>query len=283
MNQPMRWWIDGVEGEALIPNERMLQYGDGLFETLVVRDGEIGYLERHMQRLQAGCSRLGITIPDPDGLVETLMCRAGEAQEAVLKVMLGRSGAGRGYAVPEHAGVKCIVSLYPLKQWPEVHREQGVRVRICETRLATQPVLAGIKHMNRLEQVLARREWNSGYEEGLMLDYNDRVIEGTMTNIFLVKQGGVFTPALEQCGVAGVMRSVVLDLADAMDMPVTVESIGRNELLMADEVFLCNSVIGVWPVASIESGHQMGVGPISRKLMQGLDSRQTPVPGCWRT
>jgi 4-amino-4-deoxychorismate lyase len=159
-----------------------------------------------------------------------------------------------------------ILQGSPKPSYPAANAEQGVRVFACMTRLAEQPRLAGLKHLNRLEQVLARGEWHDAeHAEGLMRDTSGRVVEGVYSNLFLVKNGGLLTPELSRCGVAGVMRAELLAQAESLGLDCGVRDISYDELLTADEVFLCNSLYGVWPVRALQ-GHDWPVGPLTRKL-----------------
>jgi len=143
-----------------------------------------------------------------------------------------------------------VVCASPLPDYPQRHYDRGVRVQLCRIRLAAQPALAGVKHLNRLENVLARAEWNDpGIAEGLLCDADDNVIGGTMSNVFAVSSGELVTPDLARCGVAGVQRELVIGLARSNNIPVRIANVSIDELLAADEVFLVNSVIGVWQIA----------------------------------
>jgi len=145
-----------------------------------------------------------------------------------------------------------IVTPSPAPGYPDNYAGQGVRVHLCRVRLATQPALAGVKHLNRLENVLARAEWRDpAIAEGLMCDMTDAVIGGTMSNLFLLRNGKLLTPDVTRCGIAGVMRGLVLELAARHRVPVDITVISIDDLLAADEVFLVNSVIGLWPVAAL--------------------------------
>jgi 4-amino-4-deoxychorismate lyase len=139
-----------------------------------------------------------------------------------------------------------------------------------DTRISRNPALAGIKHLNRLEQVLARSEWQSEYAEGLMLDEEGNIIEGTMTNLFLCSQGTLLTPDLSRSGVTGIMRAAVLDRAKKMSLPCQVTSITHEMLNSAEEVFLTNSIIGIWPVRRIGS-IQYVVGDTTRRLQKEIE------------
>lgn len=266
----MQDWVNGAPGDLLSVRDRGLAYGDGLFETLAVRGGRIRLLPRHLARLAEGCRRL--SLPLDLALVEAeLTTFAAQAGEGVAKLLVTRGEGQRGYAPPEPCQPLRILQSAPLPQYPVAHAEQGVRLFPCATRLAEQPLLAGLKHLNRLEQVLARAEWQGGeYAEGLMRDVHGRVIEGIFSNLFLVRDGVLLTAELSRCGVAGVMRAEILELALSLDLPVAIRDIAYDELLAADEVFLCNSLYGIWPVRALQAQH-WPVGPLTRKLQGILD------------
>lgn len=269
--------INGESKEHIEVSDRGFQYGDGLFETIEVRDGRAVFLERHLQRLNVGCKRLKIPFTD----IELLRFEVGEfcrqwtggahPVRAVLKIIVTRGSGGRGYRQPDVIHPTRILSLHPYPDYPEVHRDQGIAVRICATPLGLCPALAGIKHLNRLEQILARAEWNdSSIQEGLMLDINGHVIEGTMTNLFYVKDNTLYTAVLAQSGVAGIIRGIIMAISANYGFSVIEHMFTKEELLSADEVFVCNSIIGIWPVNQIETTH-FSVGPITRNLQIQLD------------
>lgn len=260
--------IDGKDSDQIAADDRGLLYGDGLFETLAVHSGEPQLWTRHMARLARGCVRLGIEPPSVDLLqVEARALCAGSAR-AVLKIIVTRGSGGRGYRPPAPALPRRILSLHPWPDHPAHWSQQGVSVRLCDTPLGANPRLAGLKHLNRLEQVLARAEWDDpDIAEGLMLDAAGGLIEGTMSNLFLVRDGRLRTPALERCGVAGVMRARVLELAAQGGIASEVSELGLTDLQGADEVFVCNSVIGIWPVRRVQS-MEFTPGPVTRFLQQ---------------
>ena len=261
-------WVDGCCADTLSVKDRGLAYGDGVFETVAVKGGQPLLLERHLQRLENGCQRLAIAIDQV--LVRTEMTRfAAELGDGVMKLILTRGDGLRGYAPPADAQPRRILQGGPTPAYPPAHAEDGVRLFACCTRLAQQPLLAGLKHLNRLEQVLARGEWqDSEHAEGLMCDTDDRVIEAVYSNLFLVREGRLLTADLSRCGVAGVMRAELLDQADKLGVVTDIRDLALSELASADEVFVCNSVYGIWPVI----GHERlswPVGPLTRKL-QGI-------------
>lgn len=261
-------WVDGQPAAQLSVLDRGLAYGDGLFETIAVRGGRPRLLARHLARLDDGLQRLHLPL-DLGELEPELLAFCAELGEGVAKLLVTRGEGVRGYAPPQPARPCRILLGSPMPVYPAEQAELGVRLFPCATRLAEQPLLAGLKHLNRLEQVLARSEWQDpAYAEGLMCDGAGRVIEGVYSNLFLIQDGRLLTADLSRCGVAGVMRAEVLEQAAALGIVVQVGDISRAELLGADEVFLCNSLYGIWPVRELQ-GHDWSVGPLTRKL-QGI-------------
>jgi len=257
--------INGEPGERVCVQDRGFQYGDGLFETLAVARGVPLLWERHLRRLLHGAARLGIGVTAETGTV--LRAEADRlsqgAERAVLKIILTRGASGRGYAPSADALPTRVVSLSP---WADsLSRTRGVSVKFCNTTAARNRALAGIKHLNRLEQILARRELETNYDEGLMQDETGHVIEGTMSNVFIVSRGALLTPDLSYSGVAGVMRELVLERAPALSLACRVTTLTREEILNAEEVFLTNSLIGLWPVTRVES-KTYPAGPVTQRL-----------------
>ena len=262
--------IDGLDSALVPASDRGLQYGDGLFETIAVADGQPLLWHHHVERLHAGCTRLGIHAPD-EAVLRTEGERLWRGQgQAVLKIIVTRGSGGRGYRPDPAAQPRRILSLHPWPEYPQPRATTGVHARLCETRLGINPRLAGLKHLNRLEQVLARAEWDEpAIAEGVMLDAEGFLVEGTMSNLFLVRDGVLRTPALDRCGVAGVMRARLLELAEQLALHVDIERLTLDDLRGADEAFFCNSIIGVWPLARFDT-HEYEVGPITQRLQQAL-------------
>lgn len=261
----MHGWVDGQPADALSVKDRGLAYGDGLFETIAVKGGQPLLLERHLQRLAEGCSRLAIAA-DQTQIRSELLAYAAAMGEGVLKLILTRGDSLRGYAADPAAQPRRILQGNPPAAYPAAHGQHGIRLFPCTTRLSEQPLLAGLKHLNRLEQVIARSEWQDAeHAEGLMLDVSGRVIEGVFSNLFLLRDGVLRTADLSRCGVAGVMRAEILFQAESLGIPVEIADISLDQLQQADEVFVCNSVYGVWPVCGY-SALSWPVGPLTRKL-----------------
>lgn len=261
----MESWVDGQPADSLSLKDRGLAYGDGLFETIAVRDGQPILLDRHLARLAEGCARLAIAA-DIEQIADELLRYAAAMGEGVLKLILTRGDGQRGYAPDPAAPGRRILQCNTPAAYPAAHAEHGIRLFPCTTRLSRQPLLAGLKHLNRLEQVLARAEWqDSEHAEGLMLDRTGRVIEGVFSNLFIVRDGVLITADLKRCGVAGVMRAEILFQAESLAIPTQITDISLEQLQWADEVFVCNSVYGVWPVRAY-AALSWPVGPLTRKL-----------------
>jgi len=245
--------IDGIPAVVVPAADRGLQYGDGLFETIAVVDGRPCLWDRHLARLRAGCVRLAIPLPDPDLLQAEVLALAKGQGRAVLKLIVTRGEGGRGYRPPHPARPRRILRLHPWPDHPPAWRSAGVRVRYCRTRLGHQPLLAGLKHLNRLEQVLARAEWDDpDIGEGLMLDLDGTVVEGTQTNLFALTAGRLVTPLLDRCGVNGVVRQVVIETAWMQGLAVEEARLTPVELARADALFLTSSLAGLWPVRELD-------------------------------
>jgi len=258
--------VNGQSQDHITVADRGLHYGDGLFETIAVTGGQPRLWERHWRRLSTGCRRLGIAPPDPEILWEEAHRVCTGVDQGVLKLILTRGAGGRGYRPPQTGQATRIMAMYPWPAYPEVNWQQGVAVRVCTSRLGRNPALAGMKHLNRLEQVLARSEWEDPHiAEGLMLDDDGHVIAGTMSNLFIVTAQGLLTPVLAACGVAGVMRSVILDLAAESDIAWQEAPLRLEDLHRADEVFLSNALIGIWPVRRVDQ-RDYGVGSLTELL-----------------
>ena len=261
--------IDGKPGESISILDRGFQYGDGIFETLAVANSEPLLWDRHLHRFLHGAARLSLKAPSVDLLRREAeqVCRGNE--RGVLKIILTRGISGRGYAPNMDAATTRAVSLLPWPDYPARLRTDGVNVQFCRNLITRHPVLAGLKHLNRLEQILARMELKNGCAEGLMQDETGHIIEGTMTNIFIVSRGALLTPNLAHSGVDGVMRGLVLERASTLSMDCRVTGLTREVILGADEVFLTNSLIGIWPVRQIES-QDYPVGRITKQIQDAI-------------
>lgn len=263
--------INGREEAHLSVLDRGCQYGDGLFETLPIWHREALCVRRHLQRLGRGCQALGIPMPDRDMLQREIAALSADVDRGVLKLIVTRGTTGRGYAPPDQVLPTRILSLHPWPDYPMSYWHEGINACQCRMRLSRNRPLAGIKHLNRLEQVLARRECEiDDCPEGFMLDTSGWVIEGTMSNLFLVKDGQLITPSLGYCGIEGVMRELIMKMVRCEPrVPLRVKAVRFGAVATADEVFFCNSLFGIWPVARLAS-RTYTIGPITQHLQHEL-------------
>ena len=258
--------VNGVAAETLGLRDRALHYGDGLFETLALEGGKLLCWERHLQRLALGCGKLGIAAPPAELLLGEAQRLCQGVDRAVLKMIISRGAGGRGYTPPAESNPVRVLGLYPMPHHSAERTSAGIALDICRIRLPHQPALAGLKHLNRLEQVLARIEIaGSGADDGLLLDPAGHVVEATASNIFAVAGKRLLTPDLSQAGVAGIIRSVILQRAPAWGFSAEVRSLKVEEFIGADETFLSNSIAGIVPVRKIGSS-ELRVGPESARV-----------------
>ncbi len=249
--------VNGASGNTISIRNRGFLYGDGVFRTLLAVSGQPQSWPLHYGKLRQDCTSLGITCPDFSCLSAELAGLLTDHPDAVFKLIVTRGQSARGYAPASDALPTHIWDVAPLPVYPASWAVLGVTLHLCELRLGRQPKLAGIKHLNRLENVLAAAELASdGAAEGLLLDADGLVIEGTRSNVFLISGGRLVTPDLSRCGVAGVQRDRVIAYARQTGMPVEVRDVELAELRAADELFLTNSIFGLWPVARFERQHR---------------------------
>lgn len=268
--------VNGVESESISVRDRGLMYGDGVFRTFRLHRGKPVLWLRQYAKLAADCEVLRLVCPAADVLGRDLVAVAMRFPDCVIRIVITRGSGERGYAIPAAASPVRVVSASPLPDYPQRYYDHGVRVQLCRIRLAAQPALAGIKHLNRLENVLARAEWSDpGIAEGLLCDLDGKVICGTMSNVFLVQGDELVTPDLAHCGVAGVQRELVIELARTNGIATRIAYVSIDELLAAGELFLVNSVIGVWPIAAFgqKSWHP---GPVTAQVRRWIEHAEGP-------
>lgn len=240
--------INGQVEQTVPVTDRGLAYGDGLFETCRIVEGSIPLFDLHWQRLSLGARRLALPLPfDRDSLLSSLLQTVPET--GLAKLIVTRGSGGRGYCPPEKANVCWVIQGMALPETPLALYQKGVKVRRCQLELSAQPILAGLKHLNRLEQVLARSEWQDpDIFDGLLFDQQGNLIESTVCNVFLLHNKQWITPTLDQCGVAGVMRATIQDICDQEGLTCIEQQITSELLLQSEALFLCNSVRGILPV-----------------------------------
>lgn len=265
-------WLNGETlGEGGLPwTARGLHYGDGIFRTCLSIDSELVDLEQHISKAIEDGARLELAV-DAAQLGRQLQLAAGPGA-AVVKASLWRRGSGRGYA-GQGREVDILVSRQPLPDWPASHWRDGIRLAVSPVRLAAQPRLAGIKHLNRLEQVLVARALDHA-DEAVCLDHDGHLVGGGRSNLFWVRDGQLQTPLLDRCGIAGIMRARILALAPTLGRAVQIVRQPLAALETAEEVFVSNALIGIWPVRAVGS-RMLAPGPVTRALQAAL---QHPLP-----
>ena len=274
----MSVWYHNDEPAAVAGiDDRAFQYGDGLFETVAIRSGEPRLWDLHIERLAAGCRTLGIEFPDPAGLRDKLMNAVHRSNEnsayCVAKIIISSGISQRGYGRASTQQGETYLGVFPARPLELSSYERGVDTLLCGTRLAVGSPVAGLKTLNRLEQVLGRSEvLANGAFEGIMLDAEQRLICGTMSNVFIVSAQSVKTASLARCGVEGIMRRFAIDTLRAEGLDVDVCDLSTDQFTASDEIFLTNSQFGLVPVRRCDDTH-WHVGPVTRRCMELLAER----------
>lgn len=262
METPGYRLINGQPDGVIDPSDRSFQYGDGVFSTLRVSQGRPLFLAEHLARLVHDSAVLRLPVPDQTAILGDVDTLCGGCPEGVLKIQLSRGPGERGYRPPAAPIPTRVTTIRPIPALSPAPPRPW-RVRLLNQRLAHAPGLAGVKHCNRLEQILARMEWDEAEtDEGLMLDAEGCLTEGTMTNVFLFRRRQLKTPLLDRCGVKGIFRAQLMAWARARGIPVVEDRLWPDELWEADDVLLTNSVIGVVAIESLEGRplKQSGLG-----------------------
>ncbi|MGB8409946.1 MAG: aminodeoxychorismate lyase [Gallionella sp.] len=267
--------VNGKQGDLISIRDRGLLYGDGIFRSLRVQQGKPLHWPLHYQKLRHDCLVMGIACPDFNLLSDELDGLLLNHHDGVAKLIVTRGQGRRGYSPPAGAEPTHIWDVSSCPDYPEGWSKYGIRARICQMRLSEQPRLAGVKHLNRLENVLAASEWDNNepsdadVAEGLLMDAAGNFIEGTRTNLFLVSRGKLITPGLSRCGVAGVQRDRVIEWAAQHNVPLQVCDVGLDKVMNADELFVVNSIIGIWTIRELDQRCWMDF-PVTSRIRDQL-------------
>ena len=270
------FWVNGLPQTHISLGDRSFQYGDGCFTTIKTKKGELEHWQAHVERMEACLKTLHIPFPDWSQVFDWVMKAVLNDELAGIKIHISRGTGGRGYSPSGIEGAVVTISNFAFPSHYSSWQENGVPLGVCETRLGIQPLLAGHKHNNRIEQVLAKAEIEgSEFTDAVTLNVQNHVIETTMANLFWVKDKKVYTPDLSLSGVAGVMRRKVLEFLQTNGYPVQVATFELSDLLNADEVLMCNSLLGVAPVSGISTPDNkidFPIGKLTRRLQGNLNS-----------
>ena len=265
--------INGIASGYVSVTDRGLHYGDGVFETIACIGNHPVFIQQHLNRMESGARKLKIHFPDRKLFLDDINCLLrGNNSNSIIKLILTRGRGKRGYRyetrqVPTRI---CMLSAWPdyVAHW----REHGIATRFCQTQVSTNPQLAGIKSLNRLDSVLASSELGPAFNEGFLSDIEGNVIEGSMSNIFIVTNDTLVTPDLSRCGVNGIMREQIIDIAHNNNIKVETRNITKDELLESREIFISNSVIGACVVKQLEQQFY-NIDTMTRTINKILDRR----------
>lgn len=267
--------VDGAPAQTVPLDDRGFQYGHGVFETLAVVDGTPLLWREHYARLSAAGAQLQIAVPaEPLLRAEATTICAGQ-QNAVLKIAITAGSGGRGYRAPQSSVARRIVSLWPWPDYPTQYAREGISLFECRTRTTMHSALAGFKHLHSIDRVLARAEWQDDYAEGVMCNAAGEIVSGTMSNLFLVVDRRIDTPALVDSGVRGIMRTQVLHAASQLGIEYRECTLKIDDLVHADAAFVTNSLIGLWPVKQFKQ-RSYSIGEITRAIQEKIAAACAP-------
>ncbi|MEI6859213.1 MAG: aminodeoxychorismate lyase [Shewanella sp.] len=254
--QVPRVWVNGELNGHIDPLDRGLAYGDGLFATMRIKEGKIDFLTPHLARLIQGAKRLNFSWSPSQALVTQLKQVAKSEVAGCLKLLLSRGSGGRGYAAPRASQITEVISLHAIPAHYISWQKTGISLTCSPIKLSLQPRLAGIKHLNRLEQVLIKSQrLPVGYEDWLVLDGLGNIVEASMANIFFVEGKHIVTPSISHSGVAGVMREhIIYALIDA-GYNVEARPIPYSHLCRYQHVFMTNSLVGILDINNVDDVH----------------------------
>jgi 4-amino-4-deoxychorismate lyase len=267
----MQTLINGSPGTSVSIMDRGFLYGDGAFETLSTIDGRPVLLPQHLDRLESACQLLKLRFDA--GLVQKelfqLLQHASGCQ--IAKIIITRGIGGRGYKPSAESIPTRIIQLFESTNPNPIEESLGVCITVCQHRLSQSEALAGVKHLNRLDQVLASAELSEEFNEGLCLDIEGHVIEGTKSNLLVFKNGAALSPDLSLSGVKGIMLVEMSKLLAREGRSIQTTNLTIDDVIEADEVILCNSVFGVSPVIKLIQGDRVknwSIGDFCQQAIQ---------------
>jgi len=273
----MEYLINGENNNPISPHDRGIHYGDGIFETMLCKNGRILFLQDHLNRLERGCEFLHINFPGREILLNEINSLTDKNSNCIIKIIISRGPGGRGYKIPELQTPTRIVFSYPLPGNLSDIQKNGVSLEFCRRKLSCPEGFSDIKHTNRLEYILARNEiTDPDIYDGILCDTSGNIIETTSSNIFWLKNNIIFTPDLSECGLKGIMRNFLLNKpadnganAGRNKIEIRTGNFSPDMIADADEVFITNSVIGVVPVIRID-GIEFKPGMTTKLFQKGM-------------
>lgn len=271
--------INGVEAEYIRVYDRGLQYGDGLFETILCHHRSLYYWPQHYQRLQQSAEKLKLDCPPQNLLLDEInQLLSGSNSSSAVKIILTRGNSERGYAFTDsQAGRRILLCSELPSDYSALiagKLDEG-RLFVCRTQASINETLAGLKHLNRLENVIARNEFGDDCMDGLMLNADNHVVEGCMSNLFAIKGNEVFTPDVARSGVNGIMRGRIMAIIEQLDYPLHIRAMTLTEVVNMDTLFITNSLIGMRAVTAVAE-KDFPTSELTRQIFKALlvDSRE---------
>jgi 4-amino-4-deoxychorismate lyase len=249
-------FVNGVVCDCIGVRDRGLAYGDGLFETIAVIKNKLHNWDRHYQRLKLGAQKLSMDCPQEQhylDIFEQVKQQNLSADTLIFKIILTRGAGGHGYLAPKQAQTNSVVVIHKRAQIPQSYYQKGIDIRLMDIKLSEQSELAGIKHLNRLEQVIARNRLENCYQEAVLCNQHEQIIEGISSNIFFIDNNNrLCTPKISNCGVAGTLRDKIIKHCRSINLDISVSHFNISELTQSRGIFFSNSIIGIWPVHSYQ-------------------------------
>ncbi|MGV3002578.1 aminodeoxychorismate lyase [Vibrio sp.] len=270
------FFVNGKQQQSVSITDRSFQYGDGCFTTILVKYGQPLLLCAHKERIDFTCQKLFMSPPEWNQVeewIEAAINASGHQTLALsgLKIHVSRGSGGRGYSPSGANSIQVVVQTFAYPEHYSIWQSEGIKVGVSATRLGINPQLAGLKHNNRLEQVLIKKEIDdTEYDDNIVLDIDGNVIEMSAANLFWVSNNQLYTPELVKNGVLGIKRKQVCEYAEQKKMIMNIGSYMLDDVLNADEVFITNALHGVVPIIQINN-KEFNIGVITRAIQEKIN------------
>ncbi|WP_144207138.1 aminodeoxychorismate lyase [Shewanella donghaensis] len=263
-------FVNGLPQHHVNSSDRGLAYGDGAFATMRVSHSQVLFIYAHIERLKQACLRLGFTLQHQSELTLQLEEHAKTLKNGCIKLLVSRGVGGRGYTAPSSVEQTEVISLHQIPAIYQQWQQHGISLSVSDVTLARQPLLAGMKHLNRLEQVLIKQhDLPTTFDDWLVLDTEGFVVESSMANVFIVENDSVITPSLSYSGVSGVMREQVMGALLDSHINVFAEPISLKRLYETKHVFITNSLLGIVDINKVNHC-DFSTWSFSRNLLKKL-------------
>lgn len=267
-------WVNGEKTDKVSVLDRGFSYGDGIFTTIKVANSHCELLPQHIERLQQGLIKLSIASIDFENLFEDLTAKSKNLQNGVLKVIITRGQGKRGYSSVGCDSPTIVISASSVAPSYQQWQQEGVELGVSTIALGINPLTAGIKHLNRLEQILVKQQIDDNkWTDAVVLDCQGHVIETSMANIFLCKDNIVYTPCLTSSGVKGLMRQQVINYLDDNNIDIIEDRFKFGAIINADEIFITNCLMGVVPITGVDTT-AFSIGKITSMLSLAFNKKE---------